>query len=164
MKTDCVNKLITKACIICSIFLCSCGTKRTTAYSSIKTSCIATELDGSFTLRIEGRGRNAVDAYKDAGKQAVYDILFTSIPCKNGMTKTIHPVFVGMRCSYEKNEAYFNTFFADGGEYEKYVSMKEKRELTSIYQRTNAQTACVTTVCVFRDKLREKMIQDGILE
>ena len=160
-----MSKTIFKTCLLsCFLILCSCGTQKTTAYSSVETSCIATELDGSFTLRVEGRGRNAVDAYKEAGKQAVYDILFTIIPCRNGATRNIQPVFVTMRRAYNENEAYFNAFFADGGEYEKFISMKEKRELSSIYQRTNAQTACVTTVCVFKDKLREKMIQDGILK
>lgn len=145
------------------LILGSCGVKKTTAYSATKTTCIATELDGSYTLRVEGRGRNAVDAYKEAGKQAVYDMLFTTITWKNGATKNIQPVFVSMRRAYTDNESYFNAFFADGGEYEKYISMKEKRETSSIWQRTNAQSVCVTTVCVYRNQLRNKLIADGIL-
>lgn len=158
-----MKKFLSACLFACMLVFCSCGTQKTTAYSTTKTSCIATELDGSYTLRVEGRGRNAVDAYKEAGKQAVYDMLFTTIVWKNGATKNIQPIFVTMRRAYDDHESYFNAFFADGGEYEKYISVKEKRKLSNIYQRTNAQTACVTTVCVYRDKLREKMIQDGIL-
>ncbi len=160
-----MSKTFFGTCIlVCSIVLCSCGVRKTTAYSTTKTSCIATELDGSFTLRVEGRGRNAVDAYNEAGKKAVYDMLFTTILWRNGATKNIQPICITKRRAYNDHEAYFNAFFADGGEYKNYMSMKEKRDLTSIYQRTNAQTVCTTTVCVFRDKLRDKMIQDGVLE
>lgn len=162
-----MSKTVFKTCLLsCFLILCSCGTQKTTAYSSVETSCIATELDGSFTLRVEGRGRNAVDAYKEAGKQAVYDILFTPILRKNGgATKYIQPIFVQkQKAAYEENEAYFNAFFADGGDYEKYFSMKEKRDLSSIYHRTNTQTVCITTVCVYKNKLREKLIQDGVIE
>lgn len=160
-----MNKAKIKTCLLlCFLILCSCGMQKTTAYSSVETSCIATELDGSFTLRVEGRGRNAVDAYEEAGKQAVYDVLFTPIFNKNGATKYIQPIFVQkQKSAYEQNIAYFNAFFADGGEYKNYFSMKEKRELSSIYQRTNTQTVCITTVCVYRNKLKEKLIQDGIL-
>lgn len=160
-----MSKTLFGTCIlVCSLILCSCGARKTIAYSTTKTSCIATELDGSFTLRVEGRGRNAVDAYNEAGKKAVYDLLFTTVSWRNGVAKNIQPICITKRRAYDENESYFNAFFTDGGEYEKFISMKEKRELSSIYQRTNAQTVCITTVCVFRDKLREKMIQDGILE
>lgn len=145
------------------LILCSCGTHKTASYSATKTTCIATELDGSYTLRVEGRGRNAADAYNEAGKQAVYDILFTTIFWRNGATKNIQPIFVTKQRAYTENQSYFNKFFSDGGEYKDYMSMKEKRELSSIYQKTNAQTACITTVCVYRDRLVEKMIADGIL-
>lgn len=149
--------------IVALLSLCSCGSHKTVAYSATKTTCIATELDGSYTLRVEGRGRNAADAYNEAGKQAVYDMLFTTIVWRSGATKNIQPIFVTMKRAYTDNRTYFNQFFADGGEYENYMSMKEKRELSNIYHRTNAQTVCVTTVCVYRDRLVEKMIADGIL-
>jgi len=157
------NSLYFTMLLVLVSFFSACGPKKTMAYSSTKTTCIATELDGSYTLRVEGRGRNVIDAYTAAGKQAVYDILFTTITWKNGATKNIQPIFVTMRRAYTDNETYFNAFFAERGEYEKYMSMKEKREFSSIWQRTNSQSVCVTTVCVYRDQLRKKLILDGIL-
>lgn len=158
------RKILFAVLSVMTLLLMSCGTKKTTAYSATKTTCISTELDGSYTLRVEGRGRNAVEAYKEAGKQAVYDMLFTTIVWKNGATKNIQPIFATMRRAYEAHETYFNAFFAEGGEYENYFSMKEKREQSSIWQRTNSQSVCVTTVCVSRDKLKKKMFEDGILK
>ena len=56
--------------LLVGVLFVSCGTHKTIAYSKSEPVCIASELDGSYTLRVEGRGRNAVDAYEEAGKQA----------------------------------------------------------------------------------------------
>ena len=146
------------------LFLTSCGSHKTIAYSPAKPICIASELDGSYTLRVEGRGRNAVDAYIEAGKQAAYALLFTDVSWANGPKKNIEPIFYMKQRAYEMNKAYFDTFFQDNGEYTKYISMKEKRSLTSIFTRTNAQTVCTTTVCVYWSQLRQRLIDDGILK
>ena len=36
-------------------------------------------MDGSLTLRVMGTGRNKIDAFEQAKKQAVYDVLFKGI-------------------------------------------------------------------------------------
>ena len=126
--------------------------------------CIASELDGSYTLRVEGRGRNAGSAYNEAGKQAVYAVLFTDVNWPDGPHKRIDPIFYMKQRGYEMNKDYFDVFFQDGGEYTKYISMKEKRESTSIYTRTNSQVVCRTTVCVFVSQLKQRLIKEGIIK
>ena len=64
----------------------------------------------------------------------------------------------------EKYEDYFAVFFADGGEFEQYVSMKERRVMSSNFSRTEAQTLAQVTACVNRAALKEKLIKDGILK
>ena len=64
----------------------------------------------------------------------------------------------------EKYESFFAKFFADNGEYLKFMSMKEKRVLSSKYSKTDAQTVCITTVCVDRIKLKEYLQENGILK
>ena len=150
--------------LLVGVLFVSCGTHKTIAYSKSEPVCIASELDGSYTLRVEGRGRNAVDAYEEAGKQALYAILFSDVRWPNGPRKKIDSVFLLKQRAYEQNEAYFDKFFRDGGDYTQFISMKEKRELTSIYNRTNSQTVCRTTVCVFVSQLRQRLIEDGILK
>lgn len=150
--------------LLVGVLFVSCGTHKTIAYSRSEPVCIASELDGSYTLRVEGRGRNAVDAYKEAGKQALYAVLFTDVSWPNGPRKNIEPVFYMKQRAYEMNKAYFDAFFQDGGDYTQFISMKEKRDLTSIYTRTNSQTVCRTTVCVFVSQLRQRLIEDGILK
>lgn len=150
--------------LLVGVLFVSCGTHKTIAYSKSEPVCIASDLDGSYTLRVEGRGRNAVDAYEETGKQALYAVLFTDVSWPNGPRKKIDSVFLLKQRAYEQNKAYFDIFFKDGGDYTQYISMKEKRDLTSIYTRTNSQTVCRTTVCVFVSKLRQRLIEDGILK
>lgn len=162
MKKNAILLFLTT--LLISGLLSSCATHRTVAYSKSEPICIASELDGSYTLRVEGRGKNASDAYDEAGKQAVYAVLFTSVRWPNGPQKNIEPIFYMKQRAYEMNRDYFNAFFSEDGDYKKYITMKEKRSQTSIYNRTNAQVVCNTTVCVYYSQLRERLIADGIIK
>lgn len=150
--------------LVATLSLVCCGTNKSQAYYDYETECIGTELDGSLTLRSWGRARNAADAYVQAQKQAVYDVIFTGITKKKStcMCDT-KPLLLEVNAK-EKYEEYFNKFFADGGAYTKYASMKEKHVMTSNYSKTDAQHLCQTTVCVFRDKLKQRLIEDKILK
>ena len=64
----------------------------------------------------------------------------------------------------ERHEDYFNAFFADGGPWKEYCSLKEKRIFSTDYARTDTQSLCQTTVCVYRNQLRQRLIQDGIIK
>lgn len=139
-----------------------CATHQTAAYSNYETKIIGTELDGSYTLRVAGRARNAADAYVQAGKQAVKDVLFKNIYFTNPNESPLKPLLLTPNAQ-QKYEDYFNAFFADGGEYKKYMSMKEKRVGSSDFSKSNADATCITTVCVYRSKLKQKLIDDGIL-
>ena len=153
-------------CLLFSIILLTaCGVHKNSAYTDVETKCIGTELDGSYTLRTSGRARNAADAYVQAGKQAVQDVLFTIIPCVSGVGAQImlKPLLPEVNAK-EKYESFFAKFFADNGEYLKFMSMKEKRVLSSKYSKTDAQTVCITTVCVDRIKLKGYLRENGILK
>lgn len=144
------------------LILTSCGIRRSTTYYDFETKLIGTELDGSYTLRSWGRARNAPDAFVQAQKQAVYDIIFSGV---KGTTteKSLKPLLLETNAR-EKYEDYFNAFFADGGKYREFCSLKEKRDFSSRYARSESQAVCQTTVCVFRSKLRQFLIDEGILK
>lgn len=149
--------------IVIVLLLAGCGARRSQAYYDYKSQIIGTELDGSYTIRAFGRARNAVDAYKQARKQAVYDVVFTGVESANSNVLRIKPLLLEVNAK-EKYEDYFNRFFADNGDFEKYCSMKERRWFSSNYARTDAQSMAQVTVCVDRAKLRERLIKDGILK
>ncbi len=146
------------------MLMAGCGVHQTAAYTDTKTKCIGSELDGSYTLRVAGRARNAADAYEQAAKQAVYDMMFTYIDVQSGYhEKQIKPLLMEVN-AVSKYESYTAKFLKDGGDYLKYVSRTEKRSLSSQYMKTNTQTVCITTVCVFREDLKQRLIADGIIK
>ena len=159
--------LMISVAVVTMSLMSGCGTRKSQAYYDQKSKVIVTELDGSYTIRAWGRARNAADAYVQAQKQAVYDVIFTQIQFVTGQAPSssgvLQPLVFEVNAR-QKYEDYFNAFFADGGEYKKYCSMKEKRQLSTNYAKTDAQTTAQVTVCVFRSQLREKLKADGILK
>ena len=144
-----------------------CGAHRSQAYYDYESKVIATELDGSYTIRAWGRARNAADAFVQAQKTAVYDVIFNQIQWATGTASStsgvLKPLLLEVNAK-QKYEEWANVFFADGGDYKKYCSLKEKRSLSTNYQKTDAQTQAQVTVCVFRKELKERLIQDNILK
>ncbi len=158
--------------IFCSVALvmllmCACGARRSQAYYDYESKVIGTELDGSYTIRAWGRGRNGVDAYVQARKTAVYDVIFNQIQFASGTAPStsgvLQPLLLEVNAK-KKYESYFNAFFADKGEFENYCTMKERRLWSSHFQRTDAQVQAQVTVKVYRDKLKQKLIDDNILK
>lgn len=139
-----------------------CGSKKSQAYYDYKSKVIATELDGSYTIRAFGRARNAVDAYEQARKQAVRDVIFTGVDGVGNQNR-LSPLCYDMNAQ-TKYEEYFAAFFADGGEYTKYANFKEKHVETSRWARTEAGSLAEVTVCVNRLALKKKLQADGIIK
>lgn len=162
-----MNSVMYKIFTLCLslIFIVGCGIHKTSAYIDLETKCIGTELDGTYTLKASGRARNAADAYVQAGKQAVKDILFSLIPCTSGMGNqtSIKPLILEVNAQ-EKYEEFFAKFLADNGDYLKFMSMKEKKSFGSKYSKTNTQTVCTTVVCVDRINLKKYLKENGIIK
>lgn len=132
---------------------------------SYKTECMGVELDGSQTLKAWGNGRNRSDAVDQAKKNALRDVLF------NGITEgknecNIKPLIFEVNAQ-EKYEDYFNKFFADGGEFKNFISLRDERIFDKISRDKKKARQSVThglIVRVLRTELKEKLIADGILK
>lgn len=146
-----------------AMLLTACGVQNSQAYYDYKSQLIGSEMDGTYTIRAYGRARNAVDAYVQARKQAVSDVLFEGVQAASGNLTNLRPLLLDKNAK-TRHEDYFNRFFADGGEFEQYASMKERRLMSSKYARTHAQSVAQVTVCVDRAALKQKLINDGILK
>ena len=140
-----------------------CGVKRSQAYYDYKSKVIGSELDGTYTIRAYGRARNSIDAFEQARKQAVYDVIFNGVQASSSNLQDLKPILFDKNAK-DRHEDYFNAFFADKGDYEQYVSMKERRLMSSNFARTNTQAVVQVTVCVDRAKLKQRLIQDQILK
>ena len=151
------------AICVCSLMFSGCVTYHHTAYYDFKTKLIGSEMDGSCTVTAWGRARNALDAYKQAQKQAVYDIVFTGVePQTSNLTRQL-PLLIEVNAK-DKYQDYFENFFIDEGEYSEYCSMKDKRWRSSDFYRSDNQVVCKTTVIVYRSKLKSKLIKDRIIK
>ena len=61
----------------------------------------------------------------------------------------------------------FNVFFADGGEFKNFISLKDERIFDKVYrdkQKTSENVVHGLVVRVLRSELKQKLIQDGIIK
>ncbi len=132
---------------------------------TFKTECMGVEMDGSQTLKAWGNGRNRADAVEQAKKNAVRDVIFNGITeGKQDCEK--RPILFEVNAQ-EKYEDYFNAFFADGGEYRNFISLRDERIGQKINRDRKKARESVTNgmiVRVLRSELKKKLIADGILK
>jgi hypothetical protein len=144
----------------------SCDPQRqVAAYNTYKTECMGIEMDGSQTVKAWGTGRNRHDAVQQARKNAVRDILFNGITAGKPECQ-VKPVLPGVNAR-ERNEEYFNRFFADGGAYNRFLSKRDERiSRRWLRDKMKASDRVVRSVIVRVDRpgLIEKMKEDGILK
>jgi len=157
-------KKLTLIFFICFATLFGCKTSNEIAGNyTYKTECFGVELDGSQTLKAWGNGRNRFDAIEQAKKNAVRDVLFKGI-IEGKSDCNMKPVIPQVNAQ-EQHEDYFNKFFADGGEYKNYVSLKDgigQKKKDRKPARESVTHGIV--VRVLRAELKQKIITDGILK
>jgi len=145
------------------VVLSGCKSKEvtTTAFHNYTTECLGKSMDGSQTLRVWASGRNRADAIEQAKKKAVYDLVFTGIQAGNGECNS-YPI-VDEANARKKYEDYFDTFFADGGAFLKYVSIaNQKKSAMQRFLGDGTQTFGII-VTVNRSALRQRLVSDNII-
>jgi hypothetical protein len=132
---------------------------------TFETECMGSELDGSVTLKVFGKGNTDRDAVEQAKKNAVRDVIFKGI--HQGVSEcSKSPLMLEPR-ALERNEAYFAQFFQDGGAYAEYVTMQDERIGDRLrgreekIARNAVSKAIVVRILVL--KLKNKLTQDGII-
>lgn len=131
-------------------------------FYSREIECMGSELDGSVTLKTWGRGKNKSDALEQAKKEAVNAVLFTGI--RNGKPDCDTRAVLNAPNIRQNKSDYFNRFFADGGDYKKFVS--DKDETSGQREKVESRDGEVMygfIIRVMRSELQKQMIRDGIL-
>ena len=132
-----------------------------TIYNRTSISCIGVELDGSQTLRVHGYGRNRADAKEQAMKNAVWAVIFDGI--RDGSQGcNIRPLVTEVNAK-ERYEDYFNIFFADGGEYKKYVSLRDTKRRSADRIKDKVGYSYEMTIRVLRAELKNRLKADNVI-
>jgi hypothetical protein len=130
-----------------------------------KTECMGVELDGSYTLKAWGNGRNRADAVEQAKKNAIRDVVFNNI--LEGKEDCARKPLITEVNAIDKYEDYFNKFFTDDGEYKNFISLKDERIGEKFSRDRRKAREGVTNgliVRVLRSELKAKLIADGIIK
>ena len=130
-------------------------------YNRSSISCIGVELDGSQTLRVHGYGRNRADAKEQAMKNAVWAVIFDGIR-DGGQGCNIRPLVTEVNAK-ERYEDYFNIFFADGGEYKKYVSLRDTKRRSADRIKDKVGYSYEMTIRVLRAELKNRLKADNVI-
>jgi len=161
-----MKKILIISIFATSLFFLSCNPQKKIAGNySYGIQCLGTELDGSHTMKAWGNGRNRFDAAEQAKKNAVYAVIFDGIREGHGGCD-VRPLVNEVNAK-EKYEDYFNKFFADKGEYLKYVSLKDER---IDHKGTREKKGSVdgntrsVIVRVLKPQLKQKLIDDNIIK
>lgn len=131
------------------------------SYYSYETTCLGTEADGSQTLVAWGQGRNETDAVEQAKKNALNEVIFKGI--HSGSKECDQMPLVNTPNARKRYQEYFDIFFLDGGEYQKYVSMADEKPKSRHMQHNAYGQKTSVTVRVLRSELKKRLQDDGIL-
>lgn len=157
--------LIAAMLICCTAMICSAQNKdRRKSFKSWENYEVTTEkvgVEGTKFIKVWGFGRTVDKAVMSAKRNAVHACLFKGLP--GGATANATPAIVRDPDGYANNQEYFDDFFAAGGPYLGYINIttdgipsgQDRRKVQGGYK-------VALYVQVMYDRLKEKMINDGI--
>ena len=147
---------------ICAMSLFNVYAQKNPVYARSSIRCMGVELDGSQTLRVQGDGRNRSDAKEQAMKNAVWAVIFDGI--RDGAEGcNMRPLVTEVNAK-ERYEDYFNLFFADNGEYKKYVSLRDTKKRSGGRSKDKLGYAYDLTIRVLRAELKARLKADNLID
>ena len=147
---------------ICAMSLFNVYAQKNPVYARSSIRCMGVELDGSHTLRVQGYGRNRSDAKEQAMKNAVWAVIFDGI--REGAEGCNMRPLVAEVNAKERYEDYFNLFFADNGEYKKYVSLRDTKKRSGGRSKDKLGYAYDLTIRVLRAELKARLKADNLID
>lgn len=158
-----ISKILPFAvCLVLALTGCKTSTQTMNeyAFSEFKTQCLGVSPSGIQMLRTWGTGMNKAKAIEEAKRNAVNAVIFDGIVDGNGECNK-RPL-VNVPNARERYEDYFNAFFREGGAYNKYVTLEEKRT-SRISSKNTALESWSVVVNVNRTELKNRLIDDNVI-
>lgn len=160
-----LSKFIWVIGICATIMLQGCrGSQRVAdsmSYYNFDTTCVAVSPSGMLTLRAWGSGPDRDKAVTEAMKNAVSDVIFKGV--KGGGKSYATQAIVTEVNARERYAEYFDRFFADNGEYKKFVNETSTQDKSRLEAKSNGRRNFGLTVDVDRNGLREQLRRDGVI-
>lgn len=131
------------------------------AYYGFDTSLINISSSGMVTVHAWGSGPNKGQALEEAQKNAVADVIFKGFSTSNSYLAK--PILNEVNAR-ERYAAYFDRFFAKGGEYRKFVKEASSSDKSRTEATTDGRKNFGMTLIVDRNALVAQLKADGILK
>ena len=144
------------------ILFSGCGARRSQAFYNMPSQLLSANYDGSYVIRVQVRAKDGVVAFKEAKRKAVQEVIFDGVKAANQGVEDLKPLCFDMNAR-EKYEDYWNAFFSDEGPWQEYASYKDRRVVTTRYERDGRQMIETGTVTVDRARLKARLQADGII-
>lgn len=153
-----------KILIILSALLLLCGctaASKGTSQGAPTIQYLSTQGDGSITVRVTASGRNYADALAQANKFALRQTIFYGVPVP-GNALLSKPLVTEVNAE-EKYQYFFNSFFAEDGDYSQFVSSQDKRAGSNKTVSGKVSVRVSTTTRILRANLKEYLMQNNII-
>lgn len=134
--------------------------KKDTHQFRYEASCLGAAVDGNYAIKIFSYSKKPKIAIEAAKKNAVHAIIFKGI--NNG--ECSYPALVKGANAEQEYADFFNSFFADGGGYMKYVSTSGDGRVkpSDVTMVSKKEYKIGVNVSVQKDILREALKSAGI--
>lgn len=155
------NIILALVAVLFALTSCKTSQRTTASFHTYPTECVNQDVDGKLLLRAWGTGISGKDATVEAEKKALDDVIFNGITRGAGNRSQIALLTDGN--ARKKFENYFVQFFADGGEYTKYVYRPRTRPNAVERTKNKGNKSRGILVVVDVPALKARLIQDGII-
>jgi hypothetical protein len=125
--------------------------------------CAGVAQEGYYLVKCYTYTKEKNIKMEQAKKNAIHGVLFKGFSgnSTNGCS-TVKPLCANPNIEFEKKE-FFDTFFADGGKYMKYINLSNDAEMASERIKVGKEYKFGVNILVSKDMLRKDMEEAGIL-
>ena len=120
--------------------------------------CVGTGSAGTYLVKVWSYSKKQATATNQAVKNAVHGVLFKGIPGGNGCASQ-RPIASNPAIEYDRAD-FFERFFADGGDFQKYGSTSGVPEIMKVGKEFKVGVI----VSVYKDNLRKNLEQAGVIK
>lgn len=120
--------------------------------------CAGTGTAGTYVVKVWSYSKNQATATNQAVKNAVHGVIFKGVAGGSGCA-TQRPLASNPAIEYD-NADFFDRFFADGGDFQKYGSATGVPEIMKVGKEYKVGVV----VSVYKDNLRKALEQAGVIK